>query len=87
MSILDNFDSWKGFLGDRLEHAEGQGYDQKAISEIAFQIGGYLAEEVEGKNEEERILAELWKVADEKEQHAIANMMVKLVKQGGNDHK
>lgn len=51
------------------------------ISDIAYQIGDYLAKQVDPKNPEERLLADLWKVADEQEQHAIANMMVKLVQQ------
>lgn len=27
MSVLDNFDQWKSFLGDRLEQAQGKGLD------------------------------------------------------------
>ncbi|NGP44070.1 DUF3243 domain-containing protein [Bacillaceae bacterium SIJ1] len=87
MSVLNNFEQWKSFLGDRLQHAEHAGYDQKAISELAYQIGGYLANEVDAKNDEEKVLAELWKVADEKEQHAIANMMIKLVQQSGQQRQ
>ncbi|WP_431799307.1 DUF3243 domain-containing protein [Halobacillus andaensis] len=79
MAVLDNFESWKDFLGDRLHQAEGQGMDDRTVSELAYEIGGYLATEVEAKNDQETVLRELWNVADEKEQHAIANMMVKLV--------
>ena len=49
------------------------------ISNLAFQIGDYLSSQVEPKNEQERILADLWSVADKEEQQAIANMMVKLI--------
>ncbi|GGF10531.1 hypothetical protein GCM10010954_06400 [Halobacillus andaensis] len=83
MSVLDNFESWKDFLGDRLHQAEGQGMDDQSVSELAYEIGGYLATEVEAKNDQEAVLRELWNVADEKEQHAIANMMVKLVQSEG----
>jgi hypothetical protein len=79
MSVLDNFEQWKHFLGDRLQHAQGEGMDQSTVSDIATEIGGYLAEQVEPKNAEERVLAELWSVASEEERHAIANMMVKIV--------
>ncbi len=81
MSVIDNWEQWKDFLGDRLNQAENEGMADGIISDVAHQVGEYLAQEVEPKNDEERILAELWKVADEQEQHAIANMMVKLVKQ------
>ncbi|ARI77442.1 DUF3243 domain-containing protein [Halobacillus mangrovi] len=83
MSVLDNFDSWKSFLGDRLHQAQGQGMDQSAVSDLAYEIGNYLATSVDAKNDQEAVLRDLWNVADEKEQHAIANMMVKLVKNEG----
>jgi hypothetical protein len=79
MSVLDNFEQWKSFLGERLEQAQQQGMNREAISDIAYQIGDYLAKQVDPKNPEERVLADLWNVADEQEQHAIANAMVKLV--------
>lgn len=83
MSVLDNWEQWKGFLGDRLNHAEHEGMDNGAISQLAYEIGDYLAKEVEAKNPQERVLADLWKVASPEEQHAIANMMVKLVQNDG----
>lgn len=83
MSVLDNFDQWKDFLGNRLEQAEGDGIDQNTISNIAYEVGDYLAKQVQPQNEQEKLLQELWKVASEEEQHAIANMMVKLVQNEG----
>ncbi|MGG3842034.1 DUF3243 domain-containing protein [Anoxybacillus kestanbolensis] len=79
MSVLDNFEQWKSFLADRLHQAEEQGMNQQVISDIAYQIGDYLAKQVDPKNPEERVLADLWHVANEQEQRAIANMMIKLV--------
>ncbi|RBW69908.1 DUF3243 domain-containing protein [Bacillus taeanensis] len=80
MSVLDNFDQWKDFLGDRLNQAQNEGMNQQVISDVAYQIGDYLAKQVEPKNDQERLLAQLWNVASEEEQHAMANLMVKLVK-------
>lgn len=79
MSVLDNFDEWKSFLGERIGQAGEKGMDGSYVSEMAYRVGDYLANEVEPRNDEERVLAELWKVADEQEQHTIANLMVKLV--------
>ncbi|WP_110112767.1 DUF3243 domain-containing protein [Bacillus sp. CGMCC 1.16541] len=84
MSVLDNWDSWKNFLGDRLHHAQNEGMNNEVIQGLAYQIGGYLANQVEAKNEQEKVLADLWSVASPEEQHAIANMMVKLVQNNGN---
>ncbi|MEK6454134.1 DUF3243 domain-containing protein [Caldifermentibacillus hisashii] len=79
MSVLHNWDEWKNFLGDRLNQAKDAGLDQNVITDLAYQIGDYLANHVDPKNEQERVLSDLWSVADEQEQQAIANIMVKLV--------
>jgi hypothetical protein len=79
MSVLDNWQQWKDFLGERLNQAESEGMNKGVINDLAYQIGDYLAAQVDPKNEQERILSDLWSVASEDEQHAIANMMVKLV--------
>lgn len=80
MSILENWDQWKGFLGDRLDAQNEKGMAGQALSEMAYRVGDYLAHEVDPKNSEEQLLADLWKCADEQEQHAIANVMMKYVK-------
>ncbi|MBB6452856.1 hypothetical protein HNQ94_001302 [Salirhabdus euzebyi] len=84
MSVLDNFESWKDFLGDKLHNAQDQGLTQQAISELAYEVGEYLAKNVDAENDQEAVLRELWNVASNDERHAIANMMVKLVKNEGN---
>lgn len=83
MSVLDNWDSWKDFLGDRLHQAQGDGMNDRAVSDIAYEVGDYLANQVDAKNDQEAMLRDLWSVASQEEQHAIANMMVKLVQNNG----
>jgi hypothetical protein len=79
MSVLDSFEQWKGFLATRVDQAHKMGMSNDAISNVAYQIGDYLAAEVDPKNREERVLQELWKVADDQEQKTMASLMVKLV--------
>ncbi|PAE26807.1 MULTISPECIES: DUF3243 domain-containing protein [Bacillaceae] len=83
MSVLDNWQQWKDFLGDRLHQGMDQGMNKDTVNDLAYQIGDYLAKQVEPKNDQEKILADLWSVASPDEQHAIANMMVKLVQNDG----
>ncbi|GAA0332349.1 DUF3243 domain-containing protein [Bacillus carboniphilus] len=83
MSVLDSWDQWKNFLGDRLHNAQNEGMNNQVIGDLAYEIGEYLANEVDPKNEQERVLADLWSVASSEERHAIANMMVKLVSNNG----
>lgn len=79
MSVLDNFQDWKHFLGDRVGQAVSAGMDNDTIKNVAYQIGGYLAEQVDPKNDQERLLKQLWEAGDEQQKHALATMMVKLV--------
>jgi hypothetical protein len=84
MSVLENWNQWKDFLGDRLHQAQDQGMNKEVMGDLAYQIGDYLAKNVDPKNEQERVLSDLWSVASPDEQHAIATMMVKLVHNNGS---
>ncbi|MFB9273543.1 DUF3243 domain-containing protein [Cohnella cellulosilytica] len=77
-TVLSNFDTWKKFLGDRVEAAKKLGINEDAISKLAYEIGEFLDQKVDPKNEEQRILKELWDVGDESERKTMARLMVKL---------
>ncbi|TDL34989.1 DUF3243 domain-containing protein [Jeotgalibacillus sp. S-D1] len=78
MSVLENWQQWKSFLGDKAIHAKEGGMEKGKMSDIAFQIGDYLAKNVDPKNEQERVMADLWSVASTEEQHMLANLMLRL---------
>lgn len=84
MSVLDNFRDWKEFLGERVEQAKQAGMESDTLQNVAYQIGGYLAEQVDPKNDQERLLKQLWDAGDEQQQRALAALMVKLVQNGDN---
>lgn len=77
-TVLSNFDTWKKFLGDRVEAAKKMGISEEAISKLAYEIGEFLDNKVDPQNEEERILKELWDVGDESDRKTMARLMVKL---------
>jgi hypothetical protein len=79
MSVLDNFQDWKHFLGERVNQAMQAGMQSDTLQNVAFQIGDYLSEKVDPKNEQERLLKQLWDAGDEDQRRALASMMVKLV--------
>lgn len=83
MSVLDNWDQWKNFLGDRLNEGEQQGLNDETVNSLAFEIGDYLAKQVEPQNDQEKVLADLWSVASDQEKQAMASVMVKLVENNG----
>lgn len=81
-TVLKVFDRWKQFLNERIDRAEQVGMKEETINKLAFQIGEFLADKVDPENKEERVLKELWDVADEQEKRTIAKLMVKLVTPG-----
>ncbi|MGG1661343.1 DUF3243 domain-containing protein [Brevibacillus sp. NRS-1366] len=84
MSILDNFRDWKEFLGDRVEQAKQAGMESETLQNVAYQIGGYLSEQVDPKNDQERLLKQLWDAGDQQQQQALASLMLKLVENSDN---
>ncbi|WP_168122190.1 DUF3243 domain-containing protein [Paenibacillus sp. HB172176] len=78
-TVLTNFETWKHFLEDRLEQAKSMGMNEDTIAKLAYEIGSFLDEKVDPKNEQERVLKQLWDVGDESERKTIARLMVRLV--------
>ncbi len=81
MSVLDTFEQWKSFLGKRVEQAKKTGMSEETIAGLAYQLGDYLAGEIDPKNREERLLKELWESGSDEEQKVLARLMVRLVEQ------
>ncbi|SFD69711.1 Protein of unknown function [Paenibacillus catalpae] len=80
-NVLSNFDNWKEFLSDRVAQAKNNGMSEETIKNLAFEIGSFLDEKVDPKNEQQRVLKQLWDAGDEHERKTVAGLMVKLVEQ------
>ncbi|MBD3918305.1 DUF3243 domain-containing protein [Paenibacillus sp. PR3] len=78
-TVLSNFDSWKQFLAARLEQGKKLGLSEDTIANLAYEIGSFLDERVDPKNEEQRVLKEIWDAGDEEERKTLARLMCKLV--------
>ncbi|MFD1952932.1 DUF3243 domain-containing protein [Paenibacillus thailandensis] len=78
-TVLNNFSTWKNFLEERVQHAKSMGMTDETISNLAYEIGSFLDERVDPKNDEQRVLKELWDAGDDHERHALARLMVKMV--------
>lgn len=79
--MLQNWHTWTQFLGHQVDEAKDKGMSQKVIEKTAVQIGDYLAQNVDPKNEQERVLKDLWAVADGGEKQTLAGLIVKLVQE------
>ncbi|AMA73516.1 MULTISPECIES: DUF3243 domain-containing protein [Aneurinibacillus] len=79
MSVLENFQDWKTFLAQRVTQAASAGMEKQTMENIAYQIGEYLSNHVDPKNEQERLLKELWDAGTEEQRHAMAGAMINYV--------
>lgn len=77
-TVLTNFESWKQFLADRVAHAKSIGMSEQAIAQLAFEIGSFLDQKVDPKNDEQRVLKDIWDVGNEQERKVVAGLMIKL---------
>lgn len=78
MSVLENFGRWKEFLGGHVDKAQALGFSNEQIANVATKMGEFLADKVDPKNDQERLLKQLWDAGSEEERHTLACMMVKI---------
>ncbi|MEW6046673.1 MAG: DUF3243 domain-containing protein [Bacillota bacterium] len=74
-----SWQEWKRWLGQAVAAGKESGLGGRAMVNYAEQLGDFLARHVDPANPQQRVLKELWSVADESEQRAIASALVKLV--------
>lgn len=82
MPVMESFEQWKDFLSQQIQMAEKAGASKMSITELATHVGNVLANKVDPKNREQRLLKELWDVGTEEERHALASMMTKMLSDG-----
>jgi hypothetical protein len=80
--VLNSFEEWKSFLSKQVNQAEKAGASEDSVINAATRIGGFLADKVDPKNREQRLLKELWDRGDQQERHSLAGMITKMVSDG-----
>ena len=78
MASNNDWGEWKRTLGSAIDIGETVGMSEKRMTAIAEKVGTYLANNVEPRNDEERLLKELWEAADGKDRNTLANLIVKI---------
>lgn len=76
-----DWESWKRFLGQAVEFAEELGISRERIVSLAQQAGQVLTDHVPPASPEQKVMKELWAVADQNEKHVLASLMTKLASQ------
>jgi hypothetical protein len=76
--ILENFDRFKDYLGDKVAKGEKLGLGEETLAKYAEKVGDYLSAKEEPRNREEKLLQELWLLGDQDQRHHLAHMLVRL---------
>lgn len=79
MEIKNDWDKWKNALGEAVNIGETVGIPDRAIDNIAEKVGTFLSHNVDPANHEERLLSELWGVANKDDRKVLAKLVVRIV--------
>lgn len=77
--VSSSWEGWKQQLAQAVKIGERLDMSQDQMAQRAEAIGDFLAQQVDPRNPEQKVLQELWQAADQDEQQAIAGAMIKLV--------
>ena len=88
MPLTDSFAQFKDQLGHKLDTAHRMGASRGTILNAAKDFAEWLADAVDPNNPEQRLLKEMWSVADENEKNAMVNVLVKFMdREGGKSRR
>jgi hypothetical protein len=79
ISNIDDWDAWKDTLGKAIDISEDVGISKNTVNKVAEKVGTFLANNVDPRNNEERLLKELWNVADSADREMLAKLVVRMV--------
>lgn len=85
MEIDTNWEQWKSYLGTAINAGEFIGLSRENLNKMAYQVGKFLANEVDPANREQRLLKELWDVGSAKERETLSYLVLKMIDHGGPD--
>jgi len=77
--VYTDWGKWRKTLAGAVNVGEKVGMGDETIIKTANKIGNFLTNKADPENPEQKILQDLWVVATEKEKHALASTIVKMV--------
>ncbi|BCV22118.1 DUF3243 domain-containing protein [Moorella sp. Hama-1] len=77
-----SWEKWKDSLSLVVNLGEKLGFEERTMNGIALRLGNWLADHVDPLNREQRVLKELWDVADEEERQVLAALVTRMVSDG-----
>jgi hypothetical protein len=78
MAKINDWGEWKKTLGKAVDLGETVGMSDKSITNVAEKVGAFLSNNVDPRNDEERLLKEMWDAADAEDRNVLAKLVVKI---------
>lgn len=78
MGIMENWSDWKKTLGKAVDLGETVGMSDQTIDSMAERVGTYLSNHVDPRNDEERLLKQMWDAANEEDRKVLAKIVTKI---------
>lgn len=78
-AILNEFNEFKSYLNNQLSKGKKLGLSDEILAKGAKFVADHLAKNEEPRNSEQKLLQEMWKVAEEDEKKHIALVLVKMI--------
>lgn len=79
VKTLEDWEKWKNVLHKAVNIGDIAGISEETMSKLAKTIGTFLAKTIDPENREERLLKELWDVADKEDRLVLAKLIIRLV--------
>lgn len=79
---MQDWSEWRQTLAQAIDVGRSMGMSDRDIAQKAEAIGDFLAQNVDPQNPEQRLLKELWEVADERQQQELARLIIEMVSKG-----
>lgn len=78
--ILSDFETFKEFLGNKVAMGKKMGLTEEQLALATQKVADFLAKYEHPRNQEEKLLQELWRAGSEDERHMLSHMLIKLVR-------
>ena len=77
---MDHWNDWKDTLRKAVNLGDKIGLTPETMANVGSTIGSFLSNNVDPENKEQRLLKELWSVANENEKETMTNVLIKMIK-------
>lgn len=80
IDLIDNWHDWKDTLRKAINLGDKVGLTDETMANVGSSIGSFLSHNVDPENKEERLLKELWSVANDHEKDTMTKVLIKMIK-------